>query len=91
MTIHLYAICWNELRLLRFFFRHYESLVDSFVMFDDGSTDGTIEYLRGKPKVEVRPFPRAHPELVRLLAAGAAGQLLEGKPRRCRLGDRHRR
>ena len=59
MTIHLYAICWNEIRLLRFFFRHYDSLVDRFVMFDDGSTDGTIEYLRGKPKVEVRPFPRA--------------------------------
>ena len=60
MTIHLYAICSNEIRLLRFFFRHYDSLVDRFVMFDDGSTDGTIEYLRGKAKVELRPFPRVH-------------------------------
>jgi len=62
MTIHLYAICWNEIRVLRFFFRHYDSLVDRFVMFDDGSTDGTLEYLRGKAKVEVRPFPRVHPD-----------------------------
>lgn len=62
MIVHLYAICWNEISMLGFFFRHYEGLVDRFVMFDDGSTDGTLEYLRAKPNVEVHPFPYSHPD-----------------------------
>jgi Glycosyl transferase family 2 len=61
MTIHLYATCWNEMRIIDFFFRHYEGLVDRFVMFDDGSTDGTLDYLHAKANVEVRPFPRTDP------------------------------
>ena len=59
MTVHLYAICWNEMRMLEYFFRHYDQFVDRFVLFDDGSTDGTIEYARARPNVEVRPFPRS--------------------------------
>jgi glycosyltransferase involved in cell wall biosynthesis len=62
MKIHLYALCWNEIQVLGFFFRHYERLVDRFVLFDDGSTDGTVEYARSRPNVEVRRFPCSHPE-----------------------------
>jgi cell division protein FtsB len=62
MTIHLYTITWNEMAMLAFFFRHYESWVDRFVVYDDGSTDGTLDYLRGKPNVELRSFPRPHPD-----------------------------
>src|SRR2546421_8978260 len=62
MTIHLYAICWNEMRLIDYFFRHYESFVDRFMLYDDGSTDGTLEYLQRKSNVELRPFPRTHPD-----------------------------
>lgn len=50
------------MRVLGFFFRHYENLVDRFVLFDDGSTDGTVEYARSKPNVEVRPFPHSVPD-----------------------------
>lgn len=58
MSIHLYAICWNEGAMIRFFLRHYEPIVDRFVIFDDHSTDGTAEILRSHPKVELRTFRR---------------------------------
>jgi len=58
MIVHLYTITWNEMAMLAFFFRHYESWVDRFFIYDDGSTDGTLYYLRGKPNVEIRSFPR---------------------------------
>jgi hypothetical protein len=60
--VHLYALCWNEVHILPFFFRHYEPWVERFVIFDNGSTDGTRALLAGKPNVEVRPFPWADPD-----------------------------
>ncbi len=58
MIVHLYTISWNEVRVLGFFLRHYDSVVDRFIVFDDGSTDGTVEILRNHPKVELRRFER---------------------------------
>jgi hypothetical protein len=58
MSIHLYAACWNEERIIPFFLRHYEPLVDRIVIYDDGSTDRSAELLHASPKVEVRPFTR---------------------------------
>ena len=58
MSIHLYAACWNEERIIPFFLRHYEPLVDRIVIYDDGSTDRSVELLRASPKVEVRAFKR---------------------------------
>jgi len=58
MTIHLYATCWNEAKLLPFLFRHYDPIVDRYVIFDDGSTDGTSDLLKAHPRVELRQFPR---------------------------------
>ena len=59
LTIHLYAQCWNDAYMLPFFFRHYDSLVDRYVLYDDGSTDGTLDILKAHPSVEVRRFPRS--------------------------------
>ncbi len=59
MHIDLYTVCWNELRVLPFFLRHYEPLATRIVVFDDGSDDGSVEYLRRSPMVEVRPFRRS--------------------------------
>jgi len=62
MTVHHYAITWNEARVLGFFFRHYDPVVDRYVIFDDGSTDGTLDMLRAHPKVELRRLQRSHPD-----------------------------
>lgn len=61
MKIHLYTFGWNEMPMLGFFFRHYEPWVDRFVFFDDGSDDGTREFLLTKPNVEVRRFEYVEP------------------------------
>ena len=60
--IHLYTTCWNEARLLGFFFRHYDSIVQRYVIYDEGSTDGSLDFLLGHPKVEVRRFVRRDPD-----------------------------
>lgn len=44
--------------MLPFFFRHYDSLVDRYFIYDDGSTDGTLKILEQHPKVEIRRFER---------------------------------
>jgi glycosyltransferase involved in cell wall biosynthesis len=56
MKVHLYTILWNEEDMLGFFFRHYDSVVDHYVIYDNGSTDRTLEILAAHNNVEVRPF-----------------------------------
>ena len=57
MRIDLYTRCWDEADMLGFFFRHYDALVERYVVFDDGSTDGSKERLRAHPRVDLRPMP----------------------------------
>ncbi len=58
MSTHLYTACWNEEPIIPFFLRHYEPLVDRIIVYDDHSTDRSVELLRASSKVEVRPFIR---------------------------------
>ena len=62
MRIHLYTVSLNEMRMLGFFFRHYEAWVTRFVVFDDCSTDGTVDFLRSKPNVEVLTREYSNPD-----------------------------
>jgi hypothetical protein len=55
-VMHLYCLCWNEAPMLPHFFRHYDPLVDRYFVFDDGSTDGSVDLLRQHPKVSLRTF-----------------------------------
>jgi hypothetical protein len=57
MKIDLYTRCWNDAHMLGFFFRHYDPLVQRYIVYDDGSTDDSLEALGANPKVEVRPMP----------------------------------
>lgn len=58
MKVDLYTICLNEQAMLPFFLRHYERIVDRFVVFDDGSTDASLEILE-RSGAKIRSFPRA--------------------------------
>ena len=57
MRIDLYTRCWNDGHMLKFFFRHYDRLVQRYVVYDDASADNSLELLRSNPKVEMRPMP----------------------------------
>lgn len=54
MRIDLYTWSWNDAEMLAFLFRHYDRLVQRYVVYDDGSTDRTLEVLHANPRVEVR-------------------------------------
>ncbi|WP_420138065.1 glycosyltransferase family 2 protein [Sphingomonas sp.] len=54
--VHLYALVWNERPLLPFFLDHYRPFVTKFFLYDDGSDDGSFEYLSDQPDVELHRF-----------------------------------
>ena len=45
MRIDLYTLCWNDADMLGFFFRHYDRFVQRYIVYDDGSTDQSLEIL----------------------------------------------
>jgi hypothetical protein len=48
--------------MLPYFFRHYDRFVDRYVIFDDGSTDGSLALLRAHKRVDLRRFDHSHPD-----------------------------
>jgi hypothetical protein len=54
--VHLYALCWNEERLLPFFFRHYDPFVTRYFIFDHDSTDRSRQILKSHPHVTLGKF-----------------------------------
>ncbi len=62
MRVDLYTRCWDDAHMLGHFFRHYDDVVTRYVVFDDGSTDASLDILKTKPNVEIRPAPPlSHP------------------------------
>jgi hypothetical protein len=57
MQVDLYTRCWNDADMLGFFFQHYDPFVQRYVVFDDGSTDGSLDLLGAHPKVDLRAMP----------------------------------
>lgn len=54
--VHLYALCWNEAKILPFVLRYYEEFVDHFYIYDNFSDDDTDVILINNSKVTVRKF-----------------------------------
>jgi hypothetical protein len=54
--IHLYCLCWNDARMLPYFFRNYDNVVDKYFVLDNGSTDESLALLRNHRGVDVSHF-----------------------------------
>lgn len=61
--VTLYSVMRNERFFLEAFFDHYRRLgVEQFLILDDGSSDGSIEYLGGQPDCAVLASPLRYGE-----------------------------
>ncbi len=56
MKIDVYSTMHNEILLLPYFLRHYETIADRIFVWEDESTDGTRELLSSHPKVTLVPL-----------------------------------
>ena len=70
MKIDLYTRAWNDAHMLGFFFRHYDPYVRTYWIFDDGSTDATLDILKAHPRVRLGRFDNVDPDS-RILSARA--------------------
>lgn len=55
MSVNVYSICWNEEFLLPYFLKHY-SWANKIIIYDNGSTDNSIEIIKNHPKAELRHY-----------------------------------
>lgn len=53
MVIHVYALSWNEEKMLPYFFKHYDKIADKYYIFDNNSTDNSYSILKSHPNVVV--------------------------------------
>lgn len=56
MKIHGYFICWNEEKLIPYFLKHYETICDEIHVYDNESTDNSINLLNSHDKVKLHTF-----------------------------------
>lgn len=56
VEIHVYALCWNEEKMLPYFFKYYDNIADQYYIFDNGSTDNSLSILKSHPKVHIDKF-----------------------------------
>lgn len=54
--VDLYCVCWNEIKILPFVIDYWKKFVNHAYVYDNGSNDGTIEYLQQYDWVTVTPF-----------------------------------
>ena len=56
LEVHLYTLCYNEMALIPFAIDYWKTVADKVFVLDNGSTDGSVEYLKSVPGVEVIHF-----------------------------------
>lgn len=54
--VHLYTLCYNEMAIIPFAVDYWKTVADKVFVLDNGSTDGSVEYLSKIPWVEVIHF-----------------------------------
>lgn len=54
-----YVLCWNEMPILPFMIDYWKLIARKVIVYDNNSTDGTLDYLKNFDWIEVRPFPIA--------------------------------
>ena len=54
MNIHLYTFCYNEEFIIPYFLRHYLPIVSKIIVFDNYSTDKSVDLLQQHQKVFVK-------------------------------------
>lgn len=56
MKIHLYTVAWNEEYIMPYFLRHYSKFCDKIFVYDNESTDSTVDIVKSFPNTEVKSF-----------------------------------
>ena len=56
LVVHLYTLCYNEMKLAPFAVDYWKTVADKIFVLDNGSTDGCVEYFKTIPNVQVIPF-----------------------------------
>lgn len=54
--VHVYAVCWNEEKIIPFFLNYYNKFVDHFYIYDNYSEDKTDQILWDYPNLTVRKY-----------------------------------
>ena len=55
-TVWIYTLCYNEIRILPFVIDYWETYADRVIVYDNGSNDGSVEYLKSFEWIEVRKY-----------------------------------
>jgi GT2 family glycosyltransferase len=56
LEVHLYTLCYNEKNIAPFAVDYWKTVADKVFVLDNGSNDGSIEYFKSIPGVEVIHF-----------------------------------
>lgn len=57
VKVEVFTLCWNEMAILPFVVDYWERYATHVTVYDNGSTDGSVEYLaKIKNLVSVKPF-----------------------------------
>lgn len=56
MKVCWIVLCFNEIDILPFVRQYWERIADKVIVYDNGSTDGSLEYLSKLPYVEIKHF-----------------------------------
>lgn len=51
-----YVVCWNEMPILPFIIDYWKIIARKVIIYDNGSTDGSLEYLEKFDWIEIRHF-----------------------------------